>query len=448
MKRLQRGFLLLLCMLLVGCAPSMPEGAPGPEDQTVISPPEQETPSSDPLVLLIDIPEQIDRYMQAFTERTSMEIELAEGTSADFEQMLTDFAAGKCTYDVVSVTNSLGMLYTMDTLVEQGYFYPLDGQPHVQESLAHMLPLLQDLVTIDGIPYALPFIVRFKVLDYNAQLYEAVETDRLSIYNRRAIVPVTESQAEQLPPKRAFATWEELLESGYLSEEDGSYACNAILEQCILDAGQEDFSFDSQEFVHALELMKAFYTLSGSANDPMGAVWLTINTGAFWTEGWLQDPTTPKEEWSVTLQCNDFYPVPTLDGQGRIPMAYSVLAVNAFTDQKEAALRFLDIAAEIGWNGVADEENPIGYVYKYGMPETAACYTDEEHLAVSAGLDPENQARWREMQANLVPITDAGFLTSFNLELFPQYLDGAITAEQCAAMTQERYRMYKLEQGE
>lgn len=158
MKRLQRGFLLLLCMLLVGCAPSMPEGAPGPEDQTVISPSEQETPSSDPLVLLVDIPDNIERYMQAFTERTSMEIELAEGTNAAYEQMLTDFAAGKCTYDVVSVANSLGTLYTMDTLAAQGYFYPLDGQPHVQESLEHMLPLLQDLVTIDGIPYALPFI--------------------------------------------------------------------------------------------------------------------------------------------------------------------------------------------------------------------------------------------------------------------------------------------------
>ena len=327
MKSLQRGFLFLLCMLLVGCAPSVPEGAPGPEDQTVISPSEQETPSSDPLVLLIDIPEQIDRYMQAFTERTSMEIELAEGTSAAYEQMLTDFAAGKCTYDIVGVDNALGSLYTMDTLAAQGYFYPLDGQPHVQESLAHMLPLLQDLVTIDGIPYALPFIVRFKVLDYNAQLYEAVETDRLSIYNRNAAVPVTESQAEQLPPERAFATWEELLQSGYLSEEDGSYAYNAILEQCILDVGQEDFSFDSQEFVHALELMKAFYTLSGSANDPMGAVSLHINTGAFWTEGWLQDLSTPKEELTVTLQCNDFYPVPTLDGQGRIPMAYWVLAL-------------------------------------------------------------------------------------------------------------------------
>ena len=448
MKRLQRGFLLLLCMLLVGCAPSVPEGAPGPEDQTVISPSEQEPPSSEPLVLLVDIPDNIERYMQAFTERTSMEIELAEGTSADFEQMLTDFAAGKCTYDVVAVDNALGSLYTMDSLLDQGYFLPLTDAPNVGEAVGHMLPLLQDLVTIDGIPYALPFTVRFKVLDYNAQLYEAVETDRLSIYNRGAAVPVTESQAEQLPPERAFATWEELLESGYLSEEDGSYAYNAILEQCILDAGQEDFSFDSQEFVHALELMKAFYTLSGSANDPMGAVWLTINTGAFWTERWLQDPTAPEEELSVTLQCNDFYPVPTLDGQGRIPMAYSALAVNAFTDQKEAALRFLDTAAEIGWNGVADEEDSVGDLYNYGMPETAACYTDEEHLAVSAGLDLENQARWREMQANLVPITDAGFLTSFNLELFPQYLDGAITAEQCAAQTQERYRMYKLEQGE
>ena len=124
-------------------------------------------------------------------------------------------------------------------------------------------------------------------------------------------------------------------------------------------------------------------------------------------------------------------------------MAYGVLVVNAFTDRTEDALRFLDVAADIVQNGIEEKD-----VYKYGIPSTAACYTDEAHLAVSAGLDPETQARWREMQANLVPITDAGFLTSFHLELFPQYLDGAITAEQCAAQTQERYQMYKLEQGE
>lgn len=139
-----------------------------------------------------------------------MEIELAEGTNAAYEQMLTDFAAGKCTYDVVGVDNALGSLYTMDTLAAQGYFYPLDGQPHVQESLAHMLPLLQDLVTIDGIPYALPFIARFKVLDYNAQLYEAVETGRLvDIQSRRSrardrIAGGTASaETRHLPPGRS-----------------------------------------------------------------------------------------------------------------------------------------------------------------------------------------------------------------------------------------------------
>ena len=32
--------------------------------------------------------------------------------------------------------------------------------------------------------------------------------------------------------------------------------------------------------------------------------------------------------------------------------------------------------------------------------------------------------------------------------LFPQYLDGALPAEPCAAQAQERCRTYKLEQGE
>lgn len=40
-----------------------------------------------------------------------------------------------------------------------------------------------------------------------------------------------------------------------------------------------------------------------------------------------------------------------------------------------------------------------------------------------------------------------GYLTSFYLEIYPMYRDGAITAEQCARMTQERFEMYKAEQG-
>ena len=253
--------------------------------------------------------------------------------------------------------------------------------------------------------------------------------ETLAQYNRSYYPPVTKTQAENLPPQRAFDSWEELLSSGYLDETNGDRAYNTMLEQYILDAGEEGFTFDSPEFVRALELMKAAKMSDGQT--PGDALRLRIGGVASYKEG------------EGFVACNAYYPLPTLDGQERIPMAYGVLAVNAFTDRAEDALRFLDIAADIVQNGTGEED-----IYNYGMPETAACYTDEEHIVVSAGLDPENQARWREMQANLVPITDAGFLTSFNLELFPQYLDGAITAEQCAAQTQERYRMYKLEQGE
>ena len=83
---------------------------------------------------------------------------------------------------------------------------------------------------------------------------------------------------------------------------------------------------------------------------------------------------------------------------------------------------------------------------KFGSPETAACYADAEHIRTVVGDDPENQRRWRELTQRLAPITDAGYLTSFYLEIYPMYRDGAITAEQCARMTQERCEMYKAEQ--
>ena len=420
--------LLILCMVLAGCTgPAAPE-----EGETAAEQPAPEAPAAEeaePLTMLVFPPDDVSLYAEAFTKRTQVEIEFAEPSNAAFERMLTDFAAGKSTYDIVAVDNALGSLYTMDPLLDQGYFLPLTDAPTVGEAVGQMLPVLQELVTREGTVYALPYFVRFKLLEYNESLYQAVAEGQLAQYNRSHFPPVTEKQAEALPPQRAFDSWEELLSSGYLDERSGDLAYNTMLEQYIRNAGEEGFTFDSPEFVRALELMKAAKTADGQT--PGDALRLRIGGVASYKEG------------EGIVACNAYYPLPTLDGQERIPMAYGVLAVNAFTDRAEDALRFLDIAADIVQNGIEEKD-----VYKYGIPSTAACYTDEAHIAVSAGLDPENQARWREMQANLVPITDAGFLTSFNLELFPQYLDGAITAEQCAAMTQERYQMYKLEQGE
>lgn len=421
--------LLTLCVILTGCAGL--DASESAEIETMEEHPATgiTAEAAEPLTMLVFPPDDVALYAEAFTEQTQVEIEFAEPSNAAFEQMLTDFAAGKSTYDIVAVDNALGSLYTMDPLLDQGYFLPLTDAPTVGEAVGQMLPQLQELVTREGTIYALPYFVRFKLLEYNESLYQAVAEGQLAQYNRSHFPPVTEKQAENLPPQRAFDSWEELLSSGYLDERSGDLAYNTMLEQYIRNAGEEGFTFDSPEFVRALELMKAAKMSDGQT--PGDALRLRIGGVASYKEG------------EGFVACNAYYPLPTLDGQGSIPMAYGVLAVNAFTDRAEDALRFLDVAADIVQNGIEEKD-----VYKYGIPSTAACYTDEEHIAVSAGLDPENQARWREMQANLVPITDAGFLTSFHLELFPQYLDGAITAEQCAAQTQERYRMYKLEQGE
>ena len=421
--------LLILCVILTGCA-----GLDASESTELEAMEEHPVTgitaeAAEPLTMLVFPPDDVALYAEAFTKRTQVEIEFAEPSNAAFERMLTDFAAGKSTYDIVAVDNALGSLYTMDPLLDQGYFLPLTDAPTVGEAVGQMLPVLQELVTREGTVYALPYFVRFKLLEYNESLYQAVAEGQLAQYNRSHFPPVTEKQAEALPPQRAFDSWEELLSSGYLDETNGDRAYNTMLEQYILDAGEEGFTFDSPEFVRALELMKAAKMSDGQT--PGDALRLRIGGVASYKEG------------EGFVACNAYYPLPTLDGQERIPMAYGVLVVNAFTDRAEDALRFLDVAADIVQNGTGEED-----IYNYGMPETAACYTDEKHIAVSAGPDPENQARWRKMQANLVPITDAGFLTSFHLELFPQYLDGAITAEQCAAMTQERYQMYKLEQGE
>ena len=77
----------------------------------------------------------------------------------------------------------------------------------------------------------------------------------------------------------------------------------------------------------------------------------------------------------------------------------------------------------------------------------AACFADASHIRTLTGDDPENQQRWLDLTARFAPITNTGFLTAFNMELVPMYCDGAITAEQCARMTQERFEMSRLEQG-
>lgn len=151
--------LLILCMVLAGCTgPAAPE-----EGETAAERPAPEAPAAEeaePLTMLVFPPDDVALYAEAFTEQTQVEIEFAEPSNAAFEQMLTDFAAGKSTYDIVGVDNALGSLYTMDPLLDQGYFLPLTDAPNVGEAVGQMLPSQGEptlrTASHGGVSYPLP----------------------------------------------------------------------------------------------------------------------------------------------------------------------------------------------------------------------------------------------------------------------------------------------------
>lgn len=141
--------LLILCMVLAGCTgPAAPEAGATAAEQP--APEATAAKEAELVTMLVFPPDDVALYAEAFTEQTQVEIEFAEPSNAAFEQMLTDFAAGKSTYDIVGVDNALGSLYTMDSLLDQGYFLPLTDAPNVGKAVGAMLPVLQELVTREG----------------------------------------------------------------------------------------------------------------------------------------------------------------------------------------------------------------------------------------------------------------------------------------------------------
>ena len=381
-------------------------------------------------------------YARVTYERYGVQVMLPEWSNETDEQMLLDFAAGKANYDIVCIDNALGNLYTADGLIDRGYFSPLNGVAQVKASVSHMLPVLQDCVTRDGVIYALPYIARTKVLRYDHELYDAKADGDTDRYSRRTGQAVTSTWLQQIPDQQEYKTWDDLLNTGMLQYGWGDAANNAILEQYILSADAEDFSFDTESFRDALALMKTADTMTGPTTAAPAKI--DINSFAYYTDDWFSEGANRK----IVMESDVIYAPPTIDAQGRLSMAYTVLAINAFSEKQEEALRFLECAADIGLNGDGTEEGEeIGAILKYGSPDTAACYTDEAHIRAIAGNDPENQKRWVELTQRLAPITNTGYLTSFYLEIYPMFRDGAITAEQCARMTQERFEIYKAEQG-
>lgn len=438
---LGRGVCLLLIVMLLSAAGCARQGAPE-QSPSALQTNEAAANGEAGLVVLSADEDLMSAYAKAAYEQYGVQVTRAEWSNEADEQMLLDFAAGKATFDVVCVSNALGFLYTSDGLIDRGYFSPLSGVAQVEKSVSHMLPVLQDCVTRDGIIYALPYIARTKVLRYDHELYDAKADEDTARYHARTGQTVTTSWLQQIPDQQAYETWEELLNTAMLKYGWGDAASNAILEQYILSADAEDFSFDTESFRDALALMKTADTMKGPTTAAPAKI--DINSFAYYTEDWFSEGANRE----IVMECDNVYAPPTIDAQDRLAMAYSVLAINAFSAKQEEALRFLECAADIGLNGDGTEEGEeLGAILQYGSPDTAACYTDEAHIRTIAGNDPENQQRWRELTQRLAPITNTGYLTAFYLEIYPMYRDGAITAEQCARMTQERYEMYRAEQG-
>ena len=170
---LGRGVCLLLIVMLLSAAGCARQGAPE-QSPSALQTNEAAANGEAGLVVLSADEDLMSAYAKAAYEQYGVQVTRAEWSNEADEQMLLDFAAGKATFDVVCVSNALGFLYTSDGLIDRGYFSPLSGVAQVEESVSHMLPVLQDCVTRDGIIYALPYIARTKVLRYDHELYDAL----------------------------------------------------------------------------------------------------------------------------------------------------------------------------------------------------------------------------------------------------------------------------------
>ena len=419
--------LLILCMVLAGCTgPAAPE-----EGATAAEQPAPEAPAAEeaePLTMLVFPPDDVALYAEAFTEQTQVEIEFAEPSNAAFEQMLTDFAAGKSTYDIVGVDNALGSLYTMDSLLDQGYFLPLTDAPNVGEAVGQMLPVLQELVTREGTVYALPHFVRFKLLEYNGPLYQAVAEGQLAQYNRSYYPPVTKTQAENLPPQEEFASWRRCFRPAIWTR--GAETC---LQR------------------HA----GAVHTERGRGRLHLRFAGIRARAG---THEGRQDCRRPSARRCVGTRHRRRCDLSRRGGDRRLQRLLSAADAGRAGAHPHGLRR-------AGGERLYRSDGGRPALPGYRRRHCAERHRGRRHLqlrhAGNRRLLHGRSAHRRQRRAGSGepgalagdagesrPHHGRGVPDLLPLELFPQYLDGAITAEQCAAQTQERYQMYKLEQGE
>ena len=322
------------------------------------------------------------------------------------DAFLTEIASGSGMYDLYFLTNSPSSLYDLDSL-SFGLFAPLEELESVRQVKEKLFDNLREELSWEGSLRGLPISTNAYGLQYEIE----------DIKGNRAY------KVEIEGPPRAFASWEELQET-YRQVNIHTI----LLEQYMLGAEEPGFTFDCPEFVALLEL--AIEAMQGERNSmvfmasPFQAPSLDIDGNVeFYFERY-------------------FFPLPTLDAEGRQVYTYRMLAVNPNGENLEAAMDFVDVLAQ--------ELLSIGEAEGFERAKrryASLCFQDPALLSVALGEDEGNLERWLQLQERLRPVRHTSFQTTFHLDFLPRLQDGALSAEQCAKELQARWEMYQKERG-
>ena len=322
------------------------------------------------------------------------------------DAFLTEIASGSGVYDLYCLTNSPGYLYDLDSL-SFGLFAPLEELESVRQVKEKLFDNLREELSWEGSLRGLPISTNVYGLQYEIE----------DIRGNRAY------KVEIEGPPRAFATWEELQQTYH--QENILFS---MLEQYMLGAEEPGFTFDCPEFVALLEL--AIEALQGGQNSMvfMNAPYQTA----------VRDFDGNVDYYLERY----FFPLPTLDAEGRQVYTYRMLAVNPNGENLEAAMDFVDVLAR--------ELLSIGEAEGFERTQkryASLCFQDPALLSVALGEDEGNVNRWLELQERLRPVRHTSFQTTFHLDFLPRLQDGALSAEQCAKELQARWEMYQKERG-
>lgn len=375
-------WILAMCLALGCCvsAVKMPLREPATEEKPVLT------------LWASGSEEDYGAVVRAMQEQHGICVEFAPFTEEGEREMLQALAAGRPTYDLVQIEFSFGYPYSAEDLVKIGAFQPLEAQV-VRKAVGSMWPALQELAVRDGEVCLLPVSARPYVLH---------TWDELIV-----------------------ADWDELVQrEGFLGRDELLWAC--LLEQYMLDYGQEGFCFDCDAFLRTLELAKRAYRTEREYGQGVDIPYVELGC----TAQIARVSLTAYQTRSARLGW-----LPSMDGKWRIPMKVSALAIPSGAPHAEEAQTFL---AELAAVGLYGDPESMAQGRPYGGYDTQSCYDEPAHIACTVGSDEHDIERWRQIMENACVTPRTELLTACWLEDIQPYFAGEITAQQCARRMQQK----------